>query len=706
MGRVAPGERAQGLSEYSQRESRQLVMTGEAMTLSLAWRNMRKRSLWNWGWGVVVAALLLAGGSPREASSQAMNTAPVVQPGTNADATAPVTVAPEAALREQTEEANLAGAAVKPISTGKPLPPNLKPTGAAAEVIKLADAGVDERVIMAFVTNSTSRFNLGVEEILYLNDIGVPGSVVTAMMQRDQALKELSANAAPVPAAPASVAPAEQSASGPGAPMSYAPQPATAPAPPEMAPEAPPPGDYATESYPPPPAGDTGYSTYYDSLAPYGTWVDVGGYGPCWQPTVVVANPTWRPYCDAGRWVYTDCGWYWLSNYSWGWAPFHYGRWFQHDRLGWCWAPDTVWGPSWVCWRYGGSYCGWAPLPPGAWYWPGAGLTYRGHPVNGALGLGLGVKSFAFVEVSHFRDPHLNRHALPLQQAAQVYHATTASATIVGHNHRVINSGIPVGRVAAATRTQIHPIALGEGNVLLRPGARGERFVGNSGTMKAEHPAAAAKGTATMAAGSARTISTVRSVPAPRSAAPLILRGPDRPGQGVTGGSTGAARQTYPPNALVVIGSKEGNPQRTARQPSAWTSATPRSLPTAYSQDAGARPVANQRSQPVTTSRWATPVRSESPWAAPRSTEAPARSEHQRQYAAPSYQPQAPAEPRWSPPTPAPAPQPARSYSPPAESFTPRAPVVEARPSYSAPSAPAASAPASHTHSSSDRNGR
>ena len=103
---------------------------------------------------------------------------------------------------------------------------------------------------------------------------------------------------------------------------------------------------------------------FYDTLAPYGTWVQVDGYGRCWQPLVVVSEPGWQPYCDRGHWVYTDAGWYWMSDYSWGWAPFHYGRWFHHERFGWVWTPDTVWGPSWVTWRYSDDYCGWAPLPP------------------------------------------------------------------------------------------------------------------------------------------------------------------------------------------------------------------------------------------------------------------------------------------------------------------------------------------------------
>src|ERR1019366_8335819 len=622
-----------------------------------------------WSLGLVVMALLVTGGTLQDASGQPANNLLAVQPEANKEAATQVAADQETALGDQTEDAELAEAATKPISTEKPLPPSIRPTGPLAEVIKLAASGVEESVIMAFVTNSPSPFNLGVEEIIYLNDIGVSGSVVTAMMQRDQALKGLSANAGPM----------------------YAPEPATAPTPPEMAPEAPPPADYAAESYPPPPADDTGYSTFYDSLAPYGTWVDVAGYGRCWQPTVVVANPTWRPYCDSGRWVYTDCGWYWMSGYSWGWAPFHYGRWFQHHRLGWCWTPDKVWGPSWVCWRYSGSHCGWAPLPPGAWFRPGVGLTFHGRHVNGSFGFGLGVRSFAFVDISHFRDSHLNRHALPPQQAAQVFHTTAASAMIVGNIHHVVNHGIPVERVAAATGTQIHEISIRQVNATAEQRARGERFDGNSRTLsvvhphftavtgtqsapggrprwelrnvrgardvqpnatehfvpRAEHPVTETRGGTTTPSGSARTAATVRSDPSPRSAAPLILHGPDHPGQSTAVSRAGAAREAVPRGSLVITGSKESNPQKTPHQTSAWRTETPQSRPTAPTQEAISRPVADQRPQPVTTSDWARPAHSEPVGSMQRFTEAPARTEYQRQYAAPSYQAPAPAQARW-----------------------------------------------------------
>jgi hypothetical protein len=80
------------------------------------------------------------------------------------------------------------------MSTSKPLPPSVRPTAPVAELSKLADSGVEEGVMLAFVTNSTSTFNLGAEEIIYLNDIGVPSAVVTAMIQRDQTVRELPGN--------------------------------------------------------------------------------------------------------------------------------------------------------------------------------------------------------------------------------------------------------------------------------------------------------------------------------------------------------------------------------------------------------------------------------------------------------------------------------------------------------------------------------
>lgn len=107
---------------------------------------------------------------------------------------------------------------------------------------------------------------------------------------------------------------------------------------------------------------EVSFQLFYDQLSPYGTWVSYQNYGYVWMPN---AGPDFYPYGSSGQWVFTDMGWTWYSSYSWGWAPFHYGRWFYDNYYGWMWLPDTQWGPAWVTWRSGGNYYGWAPMGPG-----------------------------------------------------------------------------------------------------------------------------------------------------------------------------------------------------------------------------------------------------------------------------------------------------------------------------------------------------
>lgn len=100
---------------------------------------------------------------------------------------------------------------------------------------------------------------------------------------------------------------------------------------------------------------------FHAPLAAHGAWVEVDSFGRCWRPGGVVVG--WQPYCH-GHWVWTDCGWYWVSDEPWAWACYHYGHWFRHHRHGWIWRPGIEWAPAWVSWRVGGGYVGWAPLPP------------------------------------------------------------------------------------------------------------------------------------------------------------------------------------------------------------------------------------------------------------------------------------------------------------------------------------------------------
>ena len=162
---------------------------------------------------------------------------------------------------------------------------------------------------------------------------------------------------------------------------------------------------------------------FYEPLSTQGYWVEVGSYGRCWHPSYVESS--WRPYCN-GTWVWTDSGWYWQSDEPWGWACYHYGRWTYDPYYSWVWVPDTVWGPSWVVFREGGGYCGWAPLPPG-----GVVVVER-MPANW----------FVFVGVHHFgervrpRDVIVNNVTV-INKTTIINRTRTVNKTVINEGPRV-----------------------------------------------------------------------------------------------------------------------------------------------------------------------------------------------------------------------------------------------------------------------------
>jgi hypothetical protein len=304
---------------------------------------------------------------------------------------------------------------------------NISP--AAADVIRLAESGVGDDVLLAYIQNSQSAFNLGADEVVYLRDVGVSSTVITAMLNHDTTLRnQLAANPNPVPP-PEAVQ----------EPMPPAPQ------------EAPP--DYSST-----PPADVNY--FYNDLSPYGTWAELAGVGWCWQPRVVLINHGWRPYCDDGHWLNSDCGWYWQSDYSWGWAPFHYGRWQLHNRCGWVWVPDTVWAPSWVVWRMSGDFCGWAPVPPRAVLDVGFGWRFNGVRVGLNFDFGLRPDCFTFVASRDFTRRDLGHQRLAATEVTRVFNRTTVINNFLMNNRTVVNQGIPVDRISAATHTQIRTVTI------------------------------------------------------------------------------------------------------------------------------------------------------------------------------------------------------------------------------------------------------
>ncbi len=173
---------------------------------------------------------------------------------------------------------------------------------------------------------------------------------------------------------------------------------------------------------------------FYEPLAPYGYWTELGTYGRCWRPAYIGSQ--WRPYAN-GHWEWTDQGWFWVSDEPWAWATYHYGRWVFDPYYGWVWVPGVEWGPAWVAWREGGGYIGWAPLPPLCEYGPGGVLLVERihwHP-----------RAFVFVEHRHFCGPI--RPTVIVRNETIINHTThITNIHRGGHDHDVHRNGPPVER--------------------------------------------------------------------------------------------------------------------------------------------------------------------------------------------------------------------------------------------------------------------
>jgi len=113
-----------------------------------------------------------------------------------------------------------------------------------------------------------------------------------------------------------------------------------------------------------------------EELDTAGTWMPASDYGAIWFPNSVPYG--WSPY-RYGHWVNHDpWGSVWVEDEPWGYAPFHYGRWVNYEgRWGWVPGPvqtHPVWSPALVVFA-GGNFGGgglsiWFPLGPGEPYKP------------------------------------------------------------------------------------------------------------------------------------------------------------------------------------------------------------------------------------------------------------------------------------------------------------------------------------------------
>ena len=198
---------------------------------------------------------------------------------------------------------------------------------------------------------------------------------------------------------------------------------------------------------------------FYNNLTGGGSWIDAGYYGYCWQPSVAVENPRWRPYSD-GYWAYTDVGWTWVSYEDFGWATYHYGRWARLRDYGWIWVPGNEWGPAWVSWRTGGDYVGWAPLPPR--YGGGGELVYEGRPISSSVDIDfdIGPAYYNFVDVRYIGEPVLRERIFEPSQNITYINNTVNVTNITYNNSTVYNYGPDYNRLSAYSTRPIRRMTL------------------------------------------------------------------------------------------------------------------------------------------------------------------------------------------------------------------------------------------------------
>jgi hypothetical protein len=139
---------------------------------------MKTRISAGWIFGMALAAAVVTSGFGQENLNPPPKTVSPVQPGpaVTVQGTSVVSNRAPAAAAIRGKAANESPALKTPLSNW------------SREIQELTRAGVDERVILTYITNSAGIFNLNPDQIIYLKNAGVSPQVITVMIQHDQTL--------------------------------------------------------------------------------------------------------------------------------------------------------------------------------------------------------------------------------------------------------------------------------------------------------------------------------------------------------------------------------------------------------------------------------------------------------------------------------------------------------------------------------------
>ncbi len=136
--------------------------------------------------------------------------------------------------------------------------------------------------------------------------------------------------------------------------------------------------------------------------------------------------------------------------------------------------PGYQWAPAWVSWRYGGGYCGWAPLPPETFIgveFGNPGAFHFGGDVDVSFGIGAGC--YNFVAVGDFGERNYRGHFIDHSRNFAIINNTTNITNIninrnnggAGGAFRGVSVGGPqLSTINAHSRQHVQTVQLAAAN--------------------------------------------------------------------------------------------------------------------------------------------------------------------------------------------------------------------------------------------------
>ncbi|CAN5915612.1 hypothetical protein BH24BAC1_BH24BAC1_41410 [soil metagenome] len=274
--------------------------------------------------------------------------------------------------------------------------------------------------------------------------------------------------------------------------------------------------------------------TFYTELSPYGRWIADPLYGYVWRPNV---ERGFIPYATRGYWAMTPYGNTWVSDYAWGWAPFHYGRWAFDSFHGWVWVPDTVWGPAWVSWRSGGGYYGWTPLGPG---------------ISPHMAFHAPMAHWIFVPQRYITSPRLFNYCVPGGRVTNIYQNTTVINNYYNEGNRTYVQGPRRSEIEQHTGQRVPVYEVSNNSRPGRPELR-------NGAINVYRPEVAARG------------NEASAQPVNRQTAPRTDRSIDRSALEDNGAANPAELRRSRSDRPTTIGRSNPTPELRERAPSSRT---------------------------------------------------------------------------------------------------------------------------------------